>query len=64
MFIAFRALISVKFGKEHAAISYTCPYHPMLNLEQGSQCICMEWVVQQAPNFNMDWYGQVLEIFE
>ena len=38
------------------------PYYLMLNLKQGTLCICMEWIVQQAPNFNMGWYGQVIEI--
>ena len=35
----------------------------MLNLEQSALCICLEAVVQRAPNFNMGWYEQVLEIF-
>ena len=45
--------------KIYATISYTCLYPPMLDLAQRS----MERVAWQPPDFNMRWYGQVLEVF-
>ena len=35
----------------------------MLKLAEGSQCVCIKQVVCKALDFNIVWYGQVLEKF-
>jgi hypothetical protein len=53
-----------KFGKDHANISITCPYPPMLKSEVYPVHCSIQTHWGGVGQFNIGWYGQLSEIFD
>ena len=60
MFLIFGAIISVKVWERSCNYFLHLPIPPNIKLTQGSLWFCIEWIVRNAPNFNIVWYGGYL----